>query len=204
VALGTAINLKSTVVVGGLDMMQQATALAERPHVVVATPGRLCDLIKSSSGNGSQWNLSKVKYLVLDEADRLLNPTFAEELGFLIKQLPQQRQTLLFTATITDAIMHLREKEPVAGKEKPFLHLTDQEYVQISGWYGRELMLWTQGYNAYYAGTALSLHIVPSPGMLRLLPATPSVRAHRREGSRQAKEVRKRRQVSQETAQRRS
>ena len=132
VALGTAINLKSTVVVGGLDMMQQASALADRPHVVVATPGRLCDLIKSSSGNGSQWNLSKVKYLVLDEADRLLNPTFAEELGFLIKQLPQQRQTLLFTATITDAIMHLREKEPAPAKQKPFLHLTDQEYVARS------------------------------------------------------------------------
>ena len=107
--------------------MQQATALAERPHVVVATPGRLCDLIKSSSAGGQQWNLSKVKFLVLDEADRMLNPTFAEELGFIIKQVPEKRQTLLFTATITDAILHLRDKEPAPGKEKPFLHLSDQE-----------------------------------------------------------------------------
>jgi ATP-dependent RNA helicase DDX49/DBP8 len=125
VALGQSINLKSTVVVGGLDQMKQAVELASRPHVVVATPGRLCDLIRSSSQG--QWNLSKVKYLVLDEADRLLHPGFAEELGFILSQLPAQKQTLLFTATITDAIMHLREKEPANGKEKPFLHLTDTE-----------------------------------------------------------------------------
>lgn len=125
VALGSAINLKSCCIVGGLDQMKQAVELSSRPHIVVATPGRLCDLIRSSS-QGS-WNLSKVKFLVLDEADRLLNPGFAEELGFILGQLPSQRQTLLFTATITDAIMHLREKEPVKGKEKPFLHLTDAE-----------------------------------------------------------------------------
>lgn len=106
-------------------MMEQATALAGRPHVVVATPGRLCDLIRSSSAG--QWNLSKVKFLVLDEADRLLNASFAEELGFILSNLPTQRQTLLFTATVTDAIMVLRDREPAKGKQKPFLHLSDQE-----------------------------------------------------------------------------
>lgn len=105
--------------------MQQATALAGRPHVVVATPGRLADLIKSSSEG--QWNLSKVKFLVLDEADRLLSSTFAEELGYIISKIPTQRQTLLFTATVTDAIIALKEKEPASGKQKPFLHLSDQE-----------------------------------------------------------------------------
>lgn len=129
VALGSAINLKSCCIVGGLDQMKQAVELSTRPHIVVATPGRLCDLIRSSS-QGS-WNLSKVKFLVLDEADRLLNPGFAEELGFILGQLPSHRQTLLFTATITDAIMHLREKEPAKGKEKPFLHLTDAESVAV-------------------------------------------------------------------------
>lgn len=125
VALGQAINVRSCVAVGGLDMMQQAADLSSRPHIVVATPGRLCDLMKSSSHG--QWNLSKIKYLVLDEADRLLAPSFAQELGFIISAIPQQRQTLLFTATVTSAIMTLREKTPAKGKEKPFLHLTDQQ-----------------------------------------------------------------------------
>ena len=130
VALGSAINLKSVVIVGGLDMMDQAVSLAQRPHIIIATPGRLCDLIKSSSSEG-QWNLSRIKFLVLDEADRLLSHTFAEELGFIIEQVPIKRQTLLFTATVTEAIMRLKEKEPAQGKERPFLHLSDQEWVMF-------------------------------------------------------------------------
>lgn len=52
-------------------------------------------------------NLSKVKFLVLDEADRLLTETFAEDLGGILEALPQKRQTLLFTATMTDAVLEL-------------------------------------------------------------------------------------------------
>ncbi|KAF9325975.1 hypothetical protein BGZ91_002167 [Linnemannia elongata] len=76
--LGKTINLKDVVVVGGLDMMTQAIALSKRPHIIIATPGRLRDHINSS---GDSMNLSKVKFLVLDEADRLLTETFAEDLG---------------------------------------------------------------------------------------------------------------------------
>lgn len=124
VGISGGLSLQSTVAVGGLDMMAQATELRKRPHVVVATPGRLADLLTNSSAG--EWDLSRVKYLVLDEADRLLAPSFAKELGTLISSMPTTRQTLLFTATMTDAILALRDKPPAAGKEKPFVHLSEE------------------------------------------------------------------------------
>ncbi|KAK4049407.1 putative RNA helicase [Microbotryomycetes sp. JL201] len=114
--LGAAVNLHSSVIVGGMDMMTQAIELGKRPHVVIATPGRLVDLIKSNRG---EWSLGRAKFLVLDEADRLLTPTFAPELAFLIDQLPKERQTLLFTATLTDAVMALQKRDPPPGKPRP-------------------------------------------------------------------------------------
>lgn len=59
--LGAAVNLHSAVIVGGMDMMHQAIELKKRPHVLIATPGRLVDLIKSNQG---EWNLGRVKFLV--------------------------------------------------------------------------------------------------------------------------------------------
>nr|VWO95192.1 ATP-dependent RNA helicase CshA (EC [Ganoderma boninense] len=87
--LGAPLNLRTAVVVGGIDMMAQALELGNRPHVVVATPGRIVDLLKSTSG---EWDLSRVKFLVLDEADRLLTPSFAPELSYLFETLPKERQ----------------------------------------------------------------------------------------------------------------
>ncbi|CAM8998565.1 unnamed protein product [Rhodiola kirilowii] len=66
-ALGAGIGVKCAVVVGGIDMMQQTVALAKRPHIVVATPGRLVDHLTNTKG----FSLRSLKYLVLDEADRL-------------------------------------------------------------------------------------------------------------------------------------
>lgn len=107
--LGKAINLKDIVIVGGLDMMTQAIALSKRPHVIIATPGRLRDHIESSK---DAMHLSKVKFLVLDEADRLLTETFADDLGGILGALPSKRQTLLFTATMTDAVLELANSAP--------------------------------------------------------------------------------------------
>ncbi|KAF9113260.1 putative RNA helicase [Mortierella sp. AM989] len=107
--LGKTINLKDVVVVGGLDMMTQAIALSKRPHIIIATPGRLRDHINSSK---DAMHLSKVKFLVLDEADRLLTETFAEDLGGILEVLPKKRQTLLFTATMTDAVLELSQPNP--------------------------------------------------------------------------------------------
>ncbi|KAG1820246.1 DEAD-domain-containing protein [Suillus subaureus] len=111
----------ASVVVGGMDMMTQALELGGHPHVVVATPGRIVDHLRSSNG---EWNLSRVKFLVLDEADRLLTPTFSPELKFLFETLPSDRQTCLFTATLTPAIESLVEAPPRSGKAKPFVHRT--------------------------------------------------------------------------------
>ncbi|KAL6298762.1 DEAD-domain-containing protein [Sparassis latifolia] len=117
--LGASFNLRTAVVVGGMDMMSQALELDKRPHVVVATPGRIVDHLKSTSG---EWNLARIKFLVLDEADRLLTPTFTPELSYLFEILPKERQTCLFTATLTPAVETLAETSPRPGKQKPFIH----------------------------------------------------------------------------------
>ncbi|KAH9904233.1 DEAD-domain-containing protein [Epithele typhae] len=117
--LGASLNLRTAVVVGGMDMMAQALELGQRPHVVVATPGRIVDLLRSCSG---EWDLSRVKFLVLDEADRLLTESFAPELSYLFEVLPKERQTSLFTATLTPAVERIAEAPPKSGKQKAFIH----------------------------------------------------------------------------------
>jgi ATP-dependent RNA helicase DDX49/DBP8 len=59
--LGAPLHIRTAVVVGGMDMMAQALELGNRPHVVIATPGRMVDHLKSSSG---EWDLSRIKFLV--------------------------------------------------------------------------------------------------------------------------------------------
>ncbi|CAM0137965.1 putative RNA helicase [Umbelopsis sp. WA50703] len=126
--LGRGINVKETVVVGGLDMMQQALDLSRRPHVVIATPGRLRDHIQSSSGAA---DLKRIKYLVMDEADRLLSDTFTEDLEVIFNNIPEKRQTLLFTATMTDSILALSDAEEDARK-RPFLYQCDTSISTVS------------------------------------------------------------------------
>ena len=73
--LGQHVGAKSICVVGGVDMMSQAIALANKPHIIVATPGRLVDHLENTKG----FNLRQLKYLVMDEADRMLSMDFEEE-----------------------------------------------------------------------------------------------------------------------------
>ncbi|VDC04098.1 unnamed protein product [Peniophora sp. CBMAI 1063] len=117
--LGGPLSVRTAIIVGGMDMMAQAVELKNRPHVVVATPGRLADHLRSSS---AEWDLSRVRFLVLDEADRLLTSTFADDLASLFKVLPRERQTALFTATWTPAVSDVADAPPRPGKEKPFIH----------------------------------------------------------------------------------
>ncbi|KAJ3811248.1 P-loop containing nucleoside triphosphate hydrolase protein [Lentinula lateritia] len=119
VILGNSMNLRTAVIVGGMDMMSQALELGNRPHIVIATPGRLVDHLRSGSG---EWTLSRVKFLVLDEADRLLSSSFVPELSFLFNALPKERQTCLFTATLTTSIENVANTAPRPGKQKPFIH----------------------------------------------------------------------------------
>lgn len=103
-AIGSGIKLQTAVVVGGLDMVTQAMALAKRPHVVVATPGRLVDHLENTKG----FHLKTVKYLVMDEADRLLSMDFDEALDKICEAIPRDRNTFLFSATMTSKVHKLQ------------------------------------------------------------------------------------------------
>ncbi|KAM6921973.1 putative ATP-dependent RNA helicase DDX49 [Xenentodon cancila] len=105
--LGKPLGLKDCIVVGGMDMVSQALELSNQPHVVVATPGRLADHIRSSN----TFSMSKIQFLILDEADRLLEQgctDFTQDLEVILGVLPAKRQTLLFSATLTDTLQQLK------------------------------------------------------------------------------------------------
>ena len=68
-------------------------------------------------------------FKVLDEADRLLTPSFAPELSYLFETLPKERQTCLFTATLTPAVERVADAPPRPGKQKPFVHRMTAAYV---------------------------------------------------------------------------
>ncbi|XP_061739379.1 probable ATP-dependent RNA helicase DDX49 [Nerophis ophidion] len=105
--LGKPLGLRDCIIVGGMDMVSQALALSNQPHVVVATPGRLADHIRSSN----TFSLKKIQFLILDEADRLLEQgctDFTKDLEVILGVIPAKRQTLLFSATLTDTLQELK------------------------------------------------------------------------------------------------
>ncbi|XP_041368364.1 probable ATP-dependent RNA helicase DDX49 [Gigantopelta aegis] len=110
--LGKPIGVRVTVITGGLDMMKQGIDLSVKPHIVISTPGRLADHINSCK----TFSLKRIKFLVLDEADRLLEDNFGSQLEEIFKVIPTKRQTLLFSATMTDTIQQLQE----VSTNKPF------------------------------------------------------------------------------------
>ena len=111
-AISAPQSLKPVLVVGGTEMRPQALALATRPHVVIATPGRLADHI-ATSGADTTIGLKRTKVVVLDEADRLLAPghgSMLPDVETCLNALPPstERQTCLFTATLTPEVMALK------------------------------------------------------------------------------------------------
>jgi superfamily II DNA/RNA helicase len=95
-------NLRSTVVFGGMDMKPQTAELKKGVEVLVATPGRLLDHIEAKNTV-----LNQVEYVVLDEADRMLDIGFLPDLQRILSYLPKQRITLLFSATFSPEIKRL-------------------------------------------------------------------------------------------------
>ncbi|CCC66713.1 hypothetical protein NCAS_0A01550 [Naumovozyma castellii] len=89
--------------VGGLNLRQQEQELKARPDIVIATPGRFIDHIR----NSASFNVDSVEILVIDEADRMLEEGFQEELNEIMQLLPNKRQTLLFSATMNSKIKQL-------------------------------------------------------------------------------------------------
>jgi len=97
-------QLRSTVVFGGIDMKPQTAVLKTGVEVLVATPGRLLDHIEAKN-----CVLNQVEYVVLDEADRMLDIGFLPDLQRILSYLPKQRQTLLFSATFSPEIRRLAQ-----------------------------------------------------------------------------------------------
>ena len=102
-ALGSLIGVRCTVIVGGMDMVPQAIALNKDPHIIVATPGRLLDHLENTKG----FSLRQLQYLVMDEADRLLDLDFGPILDKILQVLPRERKTMLFSATMSTKLDNL-------------------------------------------------------------------------------------------------
>lgn len=96
------LNLRTTVIYGGVKQSKQIAILNQGVDILVATPGRLLDLIQQK-----KLTLSQINYLVLDEADRMLDMGFVKDVKKIVALIPKERQTMLFSATMPKAIMNL-------------------------------------------------------------------------------------------------
>ena len=99
---GRHLKSRTTVILGGVPAPPQIKSLKKNPDILVATPGRLLDLF-----NQGYVRLDQVEVLVLDEADRMLDMGFVDEVRRIVSKLPKGRQTLFFSATLTWEIAHL-------------------------------------------------------------------------------------------------
>jgi ATP-dependent RNA helicase RhlE len=111
------LDLRSTVIFGGVNQKPQVSTLRNGVDVLIATPGRLIDL-----NNQGLLSLSKVEILVLDEADRMLDMGFLRDIRKIMGLIPKQRQTLLFSATFSKEIRSLANdflKNPISVESTP-------------------------------------------------------------------------------------
>jgi ATP-independent RNA helicase DbpA len=95
-------NVKVLTLCGGVPLRPHLASLAHEPHIVVGTPGRILELIEKQA-----LPLQAIKVLVLDEADRMLDMGFADAIGAIVQATPEQRQTLMFSATIPQSIREI-------------------------------------------------------------------------------------------------
>jgi ATP-dependent RNA helicase DeaD len=115
--LGAHRHVDTVAVYGGASMERQIQALKKGARVISGTPGRVLDHL-----NRGTIDASRLRVLVLDEADEMLSMGFAKELNAIIEKLPEKRQTLLFSATVDRAIKRVAEK-----------HMRDPEFLGLSG-----------------------------------------------------------------------
>ena len=100
--VGSPLGLKTAVVIGGAASFPQVRALKNNPDIVIATPGRLDDLMKQGA-----YKLNKVSMVALDEADRMLDVGFLPQIRKILATAPKERQTMLFSATMPSSIASL-------------------------------------------------------------------------------------------------
>ncbi|KAH8738137.1 P-loop containing nucleoside triphosphate hydrolase protein [Ilyonectria robusta] len=140
-------DIKFTLAVGGLSLKMQEAELRMRPDVIIATPGRFIDHMR----NSASFDTNTVEILVLDEADRMLEDGFAEELNEILTTLPKSRQTMLFSATMTSTVDRLirvglnKPARVMVDSQKKTVTTLVQEFVRLRP--GREEK--RMGYLAY-------------------------------------------------------
>jgi ATP-dependent RNA helicase RhlE len=139
---GKYMQIRTYQVFGGVSINPQISALRSGCDILVATPGRLLDLAQQRAAD-----LSKVQVLVLDEADRMLDMGFINDIRKIIKLLPQKRQNLLFSATYSDDIRGLAERllhDPlsiqVAPRNAP-IELVEQRAYRVQKEQKRHLLV---------------------------------------------------------------
>ncbi|ANQ06570.1 Uncharacterized protein PCOAH_00009690 [Plasmodium coatneyi] len=111
-ALGSNLLVNICTIFGGVDIVTQSLNLAKRPNIIVSTPGRILDHLNNTKG----FNLKNLKYLVFDEADKLLSLDFEASINKLLLILPEKRITFLFSATMTKSVAKLKKaslKNPI-------------------------------------------------------------------------------------------
>lgn len=130
--IGNNKGVRSLPVYGGQEIDRQIRALRARPQIVVATPGRLLDHMRRKT-----LRLNSVSFVVLDEADEMLNMGFIEDIEKVLEQTPPERQTMLFSATMPEAIQKLalkfmRDPLKVAAPIKELTVSTvEQFYIEV-------------------------------------------------------------------------
>ncbi|KAK6438620.1 nucleolar DEAD-box protein required for synthesis of 60S ribosomal subunit [Oleoguttula sp. CCFEE 5521] len=111
--------------IGGLNSREQERDLKRRPDIVIATPGRFIDFMR----NSSSFAVDTIEILVLDEADRMLEEGFADELNEILTTIPKSRQTMLFSATMTSKVDDLIR----VGLQQPVRLLVDSQNSTVAG-----------------------------------------------------------------------
>ena len=124
------MNLYSTLIVGGVNIDRQIRDLKRRPHVVIGTPGRLKDLMQRRV-----LQLKNMTTLVLDEADRMLDMGFLPDIRAIVNEMPAERQTLFFSATITPEIQalvntFLKDPETVSVRTSETSEHVEQDVIE--------------------------------------------------------------------------
>ncbi|KAI1326686.1 P-loop containing nucleoside triphosphate hydrolase protein [Xylariaceae sp. FL0255] len=117
--LASHTDIKFCLAVGGLSLKVQEAELRLRPDVIIATPGRFIDHMRNSASFATE----TIEILVLDEADRMLEDGFADELNEILTTLPKSRQTMLFSATMTSSVDRLIR----AGLNRPVRVMVDTQ-----------------------------------------------------------------------------
>ncbi len=131
--IGRSFGLRTAVLIGGEPIRKQHMQLNRKPHILVVTPGRLIDHLENHSVK-----LDDVKILVLDEADRMFDMGFAPQLNQILRSLPVERQTMLFSATMPASILAIAArhmKMPYRVEVAPqgtTVELVEQEVIVVS------------------------------------------------------------------------